>query len=317
MANLNEQVDMTQTTRACLACGADISHRHGNTRRCEPCSAAHQKKQSSRNPDDSAKCFDRNEVDECTRGKLRRLRCSKHYKRAVKAGTDLAPSPRTCLACGTGFTPSRHDALHCSRRCTTQTSYNRNRPPDGTRLCAECGTPFPVTRSDRITCSLKCSKRRIDRRRNKGIRDFLCAHCSSTFQAARSDALYCSPWCSKRAYYTAHRELLIARSIQWAVDHPEEMRVRRRARRALKRNNPGSVGVLLDDWRRLVTRYRDRCAYCGRQPETIQMDHVIPLARGGRHAIGNVLPACPTCNHSKQDKILAEWRHRRKLPLAA
>lgn len=32
---------------------------------------------------------------------------------------------------------------------------------------------------------------------------------------------------------------------------------------------------------------------------------------GGRHAIGNVLPVCATCNLSKHDKLLAEWRYRR------
>lgn len=37
------------------------------------------------------------------------------------------------------------------------------------------------------------------------------------------------------------------------------------------------------------------------------MDHVIPLARGGRHGIGNVLPACQPCNSSKGARLLAEW----------
>ncbi|WP_425597439.1 HNH endonuclease [Streptomyces tendae] len=308
---------MTQTTRACPDCGADISHRHGNTRRCEPCATAHRTRQDSRNPDDSAQCIDRNGTDECTRGKLRRLRCWKHYKRAVTAGIDLSPTSRTCLACGTDFTPQRHDARHCSRRCTTKSSYNRSRRPNETKLCIECEAPFPATRTDRITCSRTCRRRRNDRRRYKGIRDFVCAHCAETFQAIRSDALYCSHWCRKRAYYSANRERLIAQSVQWAVDHPEELQARRRARRALQRNNPGSVGVEASDWRRLVLRYRGRCAYCGAQPDAIQMDHVIPLARGGRHAIGNVLPACPTCNHSKQATLLVEWRNQRRRSLAA
>lgn len=308
---------MTQTTRACLDCSADISHRHGNSRRCQPCSAVHLKKQSSRNPDDSDGCFDRNDADRCTRGKLRRLRCSKHYKRAIKAGIDLSPPPRNCPSCDVGFTPLRHDAQHCSRRCTTQSSYRRNRRPDETRLCAECEAPFPVTRTDRLTCSRKCGQRRTARRSYKGIHDFVCAHCAGAFQAVRSDANYCSFWCRRRAYYALNREHLIASSVRWAAENPEAMQARRRQRRARKRNNPGSVGVKLKDWRRLVHRFRDCCAYCGARPETMQMDHVIPLALGGRHAIGNVLPACPPCNHSKSARLLIEWRSRRKLPLAA
>jgi 5-methylcytosine-specific restriction endonuclease McrA len=39
------------------------------------------------------------------------------------------------------------------------------------------------------------------------------------------------------------------------------------------------------------------CVYCGGPAEHI--DHVVPLARGGAHAIGNLLPACAECNKSK------------------
>ncbi|MEU4427510.1 HNH endonuclease [Actinoplanes sp. NPDC024001] len=37
------------------------------------------------------------------------------------------------------------------------------------------------------------------------------------------------------------------------------------------------------------------------------MDHVIPVALGGRHAIGNLAPACRGCNNSKNDDLLIEW----------
>jgi 5-methylcytosine-specific restriction endonuclease McrA len=70
-----------------------------------------------------------------------------------------------------------------------------------------------------------------------------------------------------------------------------------------------SVGVSPRDWLRLLARLEHRCAYCGVGGARLEMDHVIPLARGGRHAIGNVLPACPTCNRSKWDRLLVEWRH--------
>lgn len=64
------------------------------------------------------------------------------------------------------------------------------------------------------------------------------------------------------------------------------------------------------DWSRLVERYGSRCAYCS-QLRPLTVDHVIPLSRGGRHTIGNVLPACRPCNSAKQDKLLVEWRARR------
>ncbi|MGW0015514.1 HNH endonuclease [Streptomyces tendae] len=61
------------------------------------------------------------------------------------------------------------------------------------------------------------------------------------------------------------------------------------------------------DWQRLVARYRGRCAYCGASAE-LTMDHVVPLVQGGRHSIGNLVPACLTCNCSKRERFLTEWR---------
>jgi 5-methylcytosine-specific restriction endonuclease McrA len=62
------------------------------------------------------------------------------------------------------------------------------------------------------------------------------------------------------------------------------------------------------DWRRLVDRYRGCCAYCGASDKPLTREHIIPLARGGRHSIGNILPVCGSCNYSKADRLLIEWR---------
>lgn len=102
-----------------------------------------------------------------------------------------------------------------------------------------------------------------------------------------------------------------AKSAQWWAENPEKHRIYQANRRSRKLNNPGSVGVSERDWLRLVNRYQSCCAYCGRKPDSIELDHVIPLSKGGRHAIGNVLPACTSCNRSKNARLLADWRFRR------
>ena len=44
------------------------------------------------------------------------------------------------------------------------------------------------------------------------------------------------------------------------------------------------------------------CAYCGQKfpPKELTMDHVVPVARGGRSTRGNVVPACKPCNTEKK-----------------
>lgn len=39
------------------------------------------------------------------------------------------------------------------------------------------------------------------------------------------------------------------------------------------------------------------CVYCGDEPEHV--DHFVPLTLGGSHAVGNLVPACGTCNLRK------------------
>ena len=48
------------------------------------------------------------------------------------------------------------------------------------------------------------------------------------------------------------------------------------------------------------------CFYCNQKATSL--DHVIPLSRGGRHSIGNLVSCCKTCNSSKNEKTVMEWR---------
>jgi len=74
-------------------------------------------------------------------------------------------------------------------------------------------------------------------------------------------------------------------------------------RRAKKLTN----GVYKISNNELKKLYESPCAYCGSK-ESIEMDHVIPISRGGQHSIGNLVPACSRCNRSKSNKLLVEWR---------
>jgi 5-methylcytosine-specific restriction endonuclease McrA len=37
------------------------------------------------------------------------------------------------------------------------------------------------------------------------------------------------------------------------------------------------------------------------------MDHLVPIARGGRSIAGNVVPACKDCNSKKKYLLPMEW----------
>ena len=51
------------------------------------------------------------------------------------------------------------------------------------------------------------------------------------------------------------------------------------------------------------------CWYCGQQVgyANLTMDHVIPLARGGRSTKDNLVPCCKECNNKKKSLLPVEW----------
>ena len=59
---------------------------------------------------------------------------------------------------------------------------------------------------------------------------------------------------------------------------------------------------------RIFARDDYTCQYCGARGCRLECDHIVPVAKGGSHDDNNLTTACRTCNQSKRDKTLEEWR---------
>jgi hypothetical protein len=55
------------------------------------------------------------------------------------------------------------------------------------------------------------------------------------------------------------------------------------------------------------------CAYCGATGVALQKDCVLPISRGGRYTVTNVVPACGPCNASKCNQEVTGWLRRKRL----
>lgn len=55
------------------------------------------------------------------------------------------------------------------------------------------------------------------------------------------------------------------------------------------------------------------CAYCGADGPALQRDCVLPISRGGRYTVENVVPACASCNASKHSSEVTGWLRRKGL----
>lgn len=60
-------------------------------------------------------------------------------------------------------------------------------------------------------------------------------------------------------------------------------------------------------WKNRVAQ--GNCHYCGGHfpSKELTLDHIVPLARGGRSTRGNCVPACKECNNRKKHLLPMEW----------
>lgn len=53
--------------------------------------------------------------------------------------------------------------------------------------------------------------------------------------------------------------------------------------------------------------YENKCYYCKQSSNNLQMDHRIPLSRGGSNWPSNIVPSCLKCNSTKGSKTEKEF----------
>src|ERR671916_207854 len=89
-------------------------------------------------------------------------------------------------------------------------------------------------------------------------------------------------------------------------------RTARAARRRKRRMALVEHDLTTEQWVALQAAWGG-CAYCGRTHGPLQRDCVLPISRGGRYTLDNVVPACASCNTSKCDDEVTGWLRRKRL----
>ena len=95
---------------------------------------------------------------------------------------------------------------------------------------------------------------------------------------------------------------------KWRAANPDRARGYVRLAGHRRRAAAGGDHIRVEDWQALLKKHKDRCGYCGEKAALIEADHRIPLSRGGRNTIANILPACRSCNRRKRAKTEVEFR---------
>ncbi|MBA2954056.1 HNH endonuclease [Nocardioides sp. MAH-18] len=97
---------------------------------------------------------------------------------------------------------------------------------------------------------------------------------------------------------------------------PSRTRAARYAARRKRRMAAVDHDLTDHQWAGLVAAWAG-CAYCGAAGGALQKDCMLPISRGGRYTLANVVPACGSCNASKCNTELTTWMRRKRLDEAA
>jgi len=102
-----------------------------------------------------------------------------------------------------------------------------------------------------------------------------------------------------RRWKETNREHLRAYGLAWFHQHPGKS-VEYCERRRARQESSGEK-ITAEEWQSVLRQFDGKCACCG-SCNDVSMDHVIPLSKGGRHAIENIQPLCRSCNSKKRTK---------------
>jgi len=124
-----------------------------------------------------------------------------------------------------------------------------------------------------------------------------------------------------RNNYLKNRENIIAKQKEWNSKNRDKRALwwsdyyqknkdafitRARNRRMLLLNSPGSF---TNEGIALKIELQGGCCYYCKAPlgEDMELDHKIPVSRGGTNFLSNIAPSCRACNHLKRDKPFMEF----------
>jgi 5-methylcytosine-specific restriction endonuclease McrA len=106
-----------------------------------------------------------------------------------------------------------------------------------------------------------------------------------------------------RLWYQENRERVLTAVQRWAGENPDKVAVKNQRRRAILQD----AYVEDIDRSKLFDRDEGLCGICGLAvDDSWEIDHIVPLARGGTHEYANVRVAHGLCNRRKSNRLDSE-----------
>ena len=197
-----------------------------------------------------------------------------------------------CAECGEGRAYAKGKCRRCYNREYNREFCRAKNGQVGPFVCPDCGAE---TRAFKDWSGARCSDCRYKIRRER-----LKEYHATPEHKERKKGYAKHVWNKKDV---ARRQLYMERP---EVRERERQRIHRRRAVRLAQTEMGWVSP--DIRTRLYAAQGGKCAFCTKPLGGVyDLDHVVPLARGGLHDDANLQILCPYCNRSKGAKDPVEW----------
>lgn len=201
-----------------------------------------------------------------------------------------------CKACLRAYSKTRYVADPGKMRATSQQYREKNRE----KVNASVRVYYQAHRQERLAYAKAYSTTNPEKikTRKKAYKAKSIDKIRAYRQATRArDRI------KQRERYRKNPEYYRQKMARIRAAHPDRYREYVERRRARKLAAPQN-DLTSAQWREIKIAYRQRCVYCGRKMQRLEMDHIIPLSKGGSHTVSNIVPACRSCNASKGDRAV-------------
>lgn len=199
-----------------------------------------------------------------------------------------------------------------------------------TLICPQCNKEFNVKPSH-VKSRKYCSRECMSKGNTKPRRKFNCLTCGKEVEVYdnkyRKDAKFCGNECAGK-YKSGENHWNFKHGMKHLPEDRKKCHERyyKRNKEAIqrrlflskaKRRAMTEPAHTWDEWIELLKKHDNRCYYCnckmtktaGKRQRT--RDHIIPLTKGGKDTIENIVPACRSCNSSKGVKDVDEFMNRK------
>ena len=173
------------------------------------------------------------------------------------------------------------------------------------KSCKRCGQSKPITEFNK----------------NSQNRDKLNTCCKECKRSEHRERYAKNPERYKgyqKKYYRNNSDRVAERHLEWVnknrnylAEYKKQLKAKNRSRYTeyenARRSRIAKSGNYQITDKELKKLYASPCVICGIK-QSITLDHIIPISRGGRHSIGNVQPLCKSCNSRKSTKFMIELK---------